>query len=64
MPNVGGKKYPYTPRGMAMARRAARSRPMARPMARRASPMARPMARRGRPMMTRRNRPMRGFGRV
>ncbi len=53
MPNVGGKKYPYTPRGMNMARRAARSRPMARPMARRANPM-----------MARRVRPMRGIGRV
>ena len=31
MPNVGGKKYPYTPRGKAMARKAAKSaakRPM------------------------------------
>jgi hypothetical protein len=57
MPNVGGKKYPYTPRGMAMARRAARPRPTARPM-------ARPMARRANPMMARRARPMRGIGRV
>jgi hypothetical protein len=61
MPNVGGKKYPYTPRGMAMARRAARPRPTARPTAR---PMARPMARRANPMMARRARPMRGIGRV
>jgi len=54
MPNVGGKKFPYTPRGMAMASRARRPRPMAvkRPMAR---PMGRPM---GRPMARPLGRPM------
>jgi hypothetical protein len=31
MPNVGGKKYPYTPRGKAMAKKAAmRKRPVAK----------------------------------
>jgi hypothetical protein len=27
MPNVGGKKYPYTPKGKAMAKKAAMRRP-------------------------------------
>ena len=30
MPNVGGKKYSYTPRGIAAAKRAAKKRTMKR----------------------------------
>tara|TARA_R110002050_G_scaffold269980_1_gene412850 strand:+ start:85 stop:276 length:192 start_codon:yes stop_codon:yes gene_type:complete len=62
MPNVGGKKFPYTPKGKAAASRARKPRAnavkRARPMAaqRPAAPMARPMAQRpmGRPMARRR----------
>lgn len=69
MPNVGGKKFPYTPQGMAAASRARRpranavKRPMTRPMAQ--SPMVqRPMVQRpmagpmGRPMGRPMARPM------
>jgi len=58
MPNVKGKKYPYTPAGMLAANKAKRGmgqgmskpmspmspmRPMARPMARPMRPMPRPL---------------------
>ena len=65
MPNVKGKKYPYTPAGMLAANRARKSsgqpisKPMTRPMAR---PMARPMVspmRPMRPMVKPMGRPMR-----
>ncbi len=35
MPNVGGKKYPYTARGKAMARKAMAKRPVKRAMRKR-----------------------------
>ena len=61
MPNVKGKKYPYTPSGMLAARRAQRQsgQPMAQPNVRRpmARPIGRPMAR---PMARPMNRPMPG----
>ena len=60
MPNVKGKKYPYTPAGMLAANKAKKqlgqpmSRPMSRPMD---GPMGKPMSR---PMARPMNRPMPG----